>query len=109
MEKIENDSGTNSFDSIFARLDPNSQAKIVCGVRHREPLDEEEDFFEIGLSLRSLRRFTCFLHTTEQTTPVRRCSSTSQRHCNTCGDSEKIYPPSDAAYADNAYGRRGDR
>ena len=50
MEKIENDSGTNSFDSIFARLDPNSQAKIVCGVRHREPLDEEEDFFEIGLA-----------------------------------------------------------
>lgn len=37
-------------DDSFSGIDPNTQARLVCGVRHREPLDEEEDFFEIGLA-----------------------------------------------------------
>ncbi|MGE5680367.1 MAG: hypothetical protein ACM34K_05745 [Bacillota bacterium] len=31
-------------------MDPETKLKIVCSISHREPIDEENDFFELGMA-----------------------------------------------------------
>lgn len=32
------------------QMDPETKLKIICSISHREPVDEENDFFELGMA-----------------------------------------------------------